>query len=174
MLHEIPVQTGDFVCVPAGSLHAILGGLLIAEIQQNSDTTYRVYDWGRVGHDGQPRPLHLAQALDVINFEQVEPTLPQQRFLAEQDGITRWELCRSPYFVVERVEMDAGSVWADACEGETLQIWGTISGKATVGGGGENVALPAVTFTLLPARLGPYTITAQEEATLLRAYLPAP
>lgn len=171
-LHEIPVQAGDFVCVPAGSLHAILGGLLIAEIQQNSDTTYRVYDWGRLGHDGRPRPLHVEQALDVINFDQVEPTLPQQRYLSEVDGVTRWELCRSPYFVVERVEMGAGSVWAGKCDGQSLQIWGTISGQASVSGGGVLLSLPAVTFTLLPAALGPYTLTANEDTTLLRAYLP--
>jgi mannose-6-phosphate isomerase class I len=99
--------------------------------------------------------------------------LPQQRYLAEEDGVTRWELCRSPYFVVERVEVPAGSVWAGTCAGETLQIWGTISGQARVSGGGETVALPAVTFTLLPAQLGPYTIAPEEDTVLLRAYLPA-
>ena len=73
MLHSLPVKVGDHVCVPAGTLHAIMDGLLIAEIQQNSNTTYRVYDWNRLGADGQARPLHVDKALDVINFEQVEP-----------------------------------------------------------------------------------------------------
>ena len=68
-LHRLRVQAGDHVCVPAGTVHAIMAGLLIAEIQQNSNTTYRVYDWGRVGADGKPRPLHVDKALDVIDFD---------------------------------------------------------------------------------------------------------
>jgi len=61
--------------VPAGTLHAIMGGLAIAEIQQNSNTTYRVYDWG--GADGQPRPLQVDKAKDVIDFDRVEPGVPR-------------------------------------------------------------------------------------------------
>ncbi|HFC11999.1 MAG TPA: mannose-6-phosphate isomerase, partial [Anaerolineae bacterium] len=72
-LHYLPVAAGDFIDVPAGTLHAIMGGIVLAEIQQNSNTTYRVYDWNRLGKDGQPRPLHIAQALETINFELVEP-----------------------------------------------------------------------------------------------------
>ena len=67
-LHRIQVRAGDHICVPAGLLHAIMGGLLIAEIQQNSNTTYRVYDWNRVGADGRPRPLHVDKALAVAYF----------------------------------------------------------------------------------------------------------
>ncbi|MDX1664342.1 MAG: type I phosphomannose isomerase catalytic subunit, partial [Candidatus Promineifilaceae bacterium] len=171
-LHEIPVEAGDFVCVPAGSLHAILGGLLIAEIQQNSDTTYRVFDWNRTGKDGQSRPLHLDEALDVINFEQVEPPLPTPRLLEQSEGVTRFALCQSPYFVTERIELEPGAHFRDICNGATLQIWGTLSGRATVEGGAAAVDLPAVTFTLLPAALGPYTITANQSTHLLRTYLP--
>ena len=96
-LHYLPVKAGDHICVPAGSLHAILDGLLIAEIQQNSNTTYRVYDWNRVGKAGKPRRLHIEKSLDVINFEQVEPELCPPRPVFEADGIRRLELCRNPY-----------------------------------------------------------------------------
>jgi len=167
-LHEIQVRTGDFVCVPAGSLHAILGGLLIAEIQQNSNTTYRVYDWNRVQDDGAPRPLHVDKALDVINFAQVEPQLPLPQPITDPAaGITRNRLCQNAYFVTERVEMAAGAVWHGRCDGRTLEIWGVLSGAAQV----NEAPLPAVRFALLPARLGDFTVTAQTESTLLRVYV---
>ena len=69
-LHHIPVTAGDVVCVPAGSLHAILEGLLIAEIQQNSNTTYRVYDWNRL-QDGKPRPLHVEKQWTSLTFNKL-------------------------------------------------------------------------------------------------------
>jgi len=172
-LHEIPVRTGDFVCVPSGSLHAILDGLLIAEIQQSSDVTYRVYDWNRPGHDGKPRPLHIEKALEVINFDQREPALPAARPLSGNiDGTKRWQLCRNRYFAVERVEMAPGAIYYDVCDGDSLEIWGVVEGHAMIQGGSEEVKLESVRFTLLPARLGRYTITAGEAAVqLLRAYL---
>lgn len=73
LVHRFPVQAGESIFIPSGRLHAIGGGNLILEIQQNSDTTYRVYDWGRVGLDGQPRQLHVEQSLKSINFDDFEP-----------------------------------------------------------------------------------------------------
>lgn len=170
-LHHIPVQTGDVVCVPSGSLHAILAGLVIAEIQQNSNTTYRVYDWNRL-QDGKPRPLHIDKALDVINFDQVEPALPQPELIAAGDGIRRYRLCANEYFVSERVEMEAGAVYHGYGDGRTLEIWGTIAGQVTVATpANEDLTLTAVRFALLPAALGPYTITAATGSTLLRTYV---
>ncbi len=163
-LHHIPVKTGDHVCVPAGSLHAIMGGLLIAEIQQNSNTTYRVYDWNRMGTDGRPRPLHVDKALAVINFDQVEPALHPARLISDSKGIRRLELCRNRYFVTEQVELAQGAVWEGSTNGESLEIWGCLSGRATVNG----LGLAAVQFTLLPAALGAFTIAAQSATTLLR------
>lgn len=72
-VHRFAVQPGDSILVESGRMHAIDAGNLILEIQQNSDTTYRVYDWGRVGLDGQPRELHLDQSLQSIDFEDFEP-----------------------------------------------------------------------------------------------------
>jgi mannose-6-phosphate isomerase len=171
-LHHIPVETGDFVCVPSGSLHAILGGIVIAEIQQNSNTTYRVFDWNRADDDGRPRPLHVEKALEVINFQQIAPTLPQIQPLSEENGVRRLALCRNRYFSVERIEMAVGAVYEGECDGRTLEIWGAISGEASVNGGGRTVALPAVRFTLLPAEMGPFTIAANSQASvLLRVYV---
>ena len=166
-LHKISVKEGDHICVPAGSLHAIMGGLLIAEIQQNSNTTYRVYDWGRVGADGQPRPLHVDKALDVINFEQIAPNLSPPKPISTVDGVRRSLLCQNKYFVTERVEMSAGSTFTGNCTGESMEIWGLIEGNVTV----NDLALTAVRFVLLPAALGAFTIQADESATLLRSYV---
>lgn len=167
-LHHIPVQAGDHICVPAGSLHAIMGGLLIAEIQQNSNTTYRVYDWNRVDDAGNSRPLHVDKALDVINFDQVEPTLDAPKMVADSNGIVREELCRNQYFVTERVKMTAGSTFEGECDGYTLEIWGIVEGEAEIKGEG----ISAVQFVLLPAALGPFTVLANTESVLLRSYVP--
>ncbi|WP_420627974.1 type I phosphomannose isomerase catalytic subunit [Candidatus Leptofilum sp.] len=166
-LHRMPVKAGDHICVPAGSLHAIMGGLLIAEIQQNSNTTYRVYDWGRVGADGRPRPLHVEKALDVINFEQIAPKLCLPEPISEEDGVKRSLLCQNDYFVTERVEIVAGSTYQGTCSGETLEIWGVIEGEAAV----NDLSLTAVQFVLLPAAMGPFTVTAVSATTLLRTYV---
>lgn len=172
-LHVLPVQAGDFVCVPAGSLHAILGGLLIAEIQQNSNTTYRVYDWNRRGADGRSRPLHLESALEVINFTQVAPPLPRPQSRPAPAGQRREVLCRNRYFTVERLELPAGAQWDGVCDGRSLEIWGVLSGRASLVSQGGRVNAPAVTFTLLPAALGPFQVQAESNTQLLRTYVEA-
>ncbi len=72
ILQKVPVQPGDFVNLPAGTVHAIGAGIVLCEIQQSSDLTYRVYDWNRVGADGKPRPLHVEKARRVMDFSPVE------------------------------------------------------------------------------------------------------
>jgi mannose-6-phosphate isomerase len=165
-LHKVPVQAGDVVCVPSRSLHAILDGSVIAEIQQNSNTTYRVYDWNRL-RDGQPRPLHVDKALDVINFDQVAPGLCQPELISDTNGLRRSRLCQNEYFVTERFEMVEGAVFNGRCDGSTLEIWGVIEGECRV----NEVSLAAVRFSLLPAALGDFTVRANTEATLLRTYV---
>jgi mannose-6-phosphate isomerase len=169
-LHRLPVKAGDHVCVPAGSLHAIMAGTLLVEIQQNSNTTYRVYDWNRLGADGKPRPLHIARALEVIDFDQVEPTLCPAVLIAADGQIRRFSLCQTPYFVTERVEMAAGAVYHGHCTGASLEIWGAIDGRVTI----NDLPLAAVHFALLPAALGEFAVTANGPATLLRTYVDAP
>jgi mannose-6-phosphate isomerase len=75
LIHRLPVKKGDSIFIPSGRIHAIDAGCLILEIQQNSDTTYRVYDWGRLGLDGKPRDLHVDQSLKSIDFNDFEPPL---------------------------------------------------------------------------------------------------
>ncbi|MEO6787051.1 MAG: type I phosphomannose isomerase catalytic subunit [Chthoniobacteraceae bacterium] len=77
LLHRVPVRAGDAMFIPSGRCHAIGAGCLIVEIQQNSDTTYRVFDWNRTGLDGKPRALHVAESLASIDFADHEPALAQ-------------------------------------------------------------------------------------------------
>ncbi|MFQ5401070.1 MAG: type I phosphomannose isomerase catalytic subunit [Anaerolineae bacterium] len=166
-VHRIPVHKGDIIHVPSGSVHAILGGVIIAEIQQNSNTTYRVYDWGRASAD---RPLHIEKAMDVINFNQVDAHPSRPRLIEEAAWGRRLALCRNRYFIAERIELKAGEVYFGHCDGSTLEIWGAIEGSGEVNG----VSLKAVRFTLLPAALGAYTVSVAEDAVFLRTYVPAP
>jgi mannose-6-phosphate isomerase len=78
--HRVPVKAGDTMFLPSGRVHAIGAGLVIFEIQQNSDTTYRVFDWNRIGLDGKPRELHVAQSLESIDFNDFEPALVDSAF----------------------------------------------------------------------------------------------
>jgi mannose-6-phosphate isomerase len=173
-LHKLPVKAGDAVFIPSGSVHAIMDGIILAEIQQNSDTTYRVYDWNRVGADGKSRPLHVDKALDVINFEQVEPgPFTPQLIEARQDGLQRELITTCPYFNVEQLTFaQEGLSFKGKCDGSTFEIWGTMSGQAQVKWAGESLSLPAIRFTLLPAALGDFEIEATEPSTLLRVYVP--
>ena len=166
-LHRLPIVAGDAICVPAGTVHAILEGTVIAEIQQNSNTTYRVYDWNRVGTDGNPRPLHIDRAIDVIDFTRVEPGLAQPKLISESQGVRRLQLCSNRYFTTERVELEDGAVIRGCCDGATLEIWGIIRGTAAVAG----THVEAVQFLLLPAAFGDYTVKAQGECTFLRTFV---
>lgn len=144
-----------------------MDGLIIAEIQQNSDTTYRVYDWNRVGADGRPRPLPVEKALDVINFEQAEPEVPAPILIEENLGIRRSLLCQNQYFVTERIEMTPGSIFEGNCNGDSLEIWGVLTSAVQV----ADVHLDAIQFTLLPAAMGKFNIAADGKATLLCTYV---
>jgi len=167
----LPVRAGDAIFVPAGTVHALMAGLVVVEIQQNSDTTYRIFDWGRRGPDGQPRALHIDKALDVIDFTQVEPGVYTPRLIAEADGVRREEISRCRYFTVEKVTMAAGARYTGMADGETFEIWGCLSGTGGITGDFDPVLLPAIRFALLPAALGRFAIEATQEAVLLRAYV---
>lgn len=89
LVHTMQVEAGESIFIPSGRIHAIGGGNLILEIQQNSDTTYRVYDWGRVGLDGKPRELHIDESIQSSDFNDFEPTTLKptgtDQVLAESD-----------------------------------------------------------------------------------------
>jgi mannose-6-phosphate isomerase len=122
-VHRIEVSPGDFIFIPSGRLHAIGAGLLIYEIQQNSDTTYRVFDWNRVGLDGQPRELHVEESLQCIDFDDVEPGL------SVKDGET---LVSCSEFVVEEWDFGEGEQ-RDLIEGGRFSIVTVVDGRVRCG-----------------------------------------
>lgn len=173
VVHSLPVQPGDAVLITPGTVHAALEGLVINEVLQNSDTTYRVYDWGRVGADGRPRPLHIEKALDVLDFDNVEPGVLPQPILEDREGVVRQHVVHSRYFVVEKITLTAQGVWHSETNGETLEIWGCITGEARLDWSAGSVPLPAVRYCLVPAAPCRFVLRAvQSPAVLLRIYLP--
>lgn len=99
-VNRVPVRQGDVFFIKPGTLHAIGKGILIAEIQQSSNVTYRVYDYGRLGADGKPRPLHIEKALEVTNTSPAEPKSPV--YGMELDGVVTQLLADCEYFNVNR------------------------------------------------------------------------
>jgi len=96
LLHRIPTRPDSFMFLPGGRLHAIDAGNVLFEVQQNSDTTYRVFDWNRIGFDGKPRTLHVEQSLQCIDFADFEPSLGEilDERLVSHDcfAVDRWVL----------------------------------------------------------------------------------
>ena len=103
LLHPFPVEPGTSMMLNAGRLHAIDAGNLILEIQQNSDTTYRVYDWGRKGLDGKPRDLHVEQSLKSIDFNDYEPE-PEPPFADPGENL----IAECPEFRIRQVNLRQG------------------------------------------------------------------
>ncbi|MGL4651597.1 MAG: hypothetical protein ACRC1H_19475, partial [Caldilineaceae bacterium] len=138
----------------------------VAEIQQNSDTTYRIYDWGR------DRPLHIEKSLEVLNFDLVRPQAVKPVTLLDDEGMRIEMLVTCPYFQVERLTLPAGGAFFGLADGETFEMFGVLTGKATVQWEGEPVALRGVDWALIPADLGEFQVVADEAATLLRIFVP--
>ncbi|HLH55866.1 MAG TPA: type I phosphomannose isomerase catalytic subunit [Verrucomicrobiae bacterium] len=161
--HKVAVRSGDAMFLPSGRVHAIGAGLVIFEIQQNSDTTYRVFDWNRLGLDGKPRELHVKESLESIRFDDFEPELLKS---TAKPG-------RAPVvFLVENELFQVGSVALaqdqQLClpEGE-MHILGVISGHLTVRGGGESTDISAGGFCLIPAAAGDVAVHARAASTWL-------
>lgn len=166
-LHRIEPRPGDCIFLPAGTVHALGAGLLIAEIQQSSDTTYRLFDWNRIGADGKPRPLHVEQALDVIDFNR-GPVDPSPPVATGHSQITRLVACDK--FVLDRWEIALPrQIGGD----NRFHILAVIDGAVTVSGDPVERPLRIGETMLLPAAAGSVTLDPQPpRAVLLDAYLP--
>jgi mannose-6-phosphate isomerase len=163
--HRIPVRAGDAMFLPSGRVHAIGSDLVIFEIQQNSDTTYRVFDWNRVGLDGKPRELHVAQSLASIDFNDFEPKLVETKFNA--DGkIQKRPLVNDPLFNVETWKLNSGA--GGLLKPKKLQIIAATGGKIEIKSGPISVNLSAGQFCLIPASLERTEVLAKSDAALLR------
>jgi mannose-6-phosphate isomerase len=147
--HRVSVRAGDAMFVPSGRVHAIGAGCLIFEVQQNSDTTYRVFDWNRAGLDGKPRELHIPQSLASIDFDDFEPDLIRTEYAGPADSQVR-PLVASPYFDVEARQLRQGARWE---LGGRVLILALTDGELEVSHGPESAPLKAGQFCLLPASL---------------------
>ena len=156
-VHSIRVKPGDAMFLPAGRFHAIGGGNLLVEIQQNSDTTYRVFDWNRVDDQGNSRQLHVDKALQCINFNDKQPQLtePKGELLA-----------KNPLFEIQKWNLD--SVREAAAVGQFAIIC-CLTGSVRCG----NVDLLPGQFCLIPAQLDDRQLGPQKQnTTLLRITIP--
>jgi mannose-6-phosphate isomerase len=166
-LHQFEPRVGDCIFLPAGTVHALGSGLMIAEVQQSSDTTYRLFDWNRVGLDGKPRALHVEQALEVIDFRRgpVDPVRP-----TPIDGRAVNRLVASDKFMLDRLELSAPR---SAGEPDRCHILLVLEGEVHVAGEPSRRPLKAGETVLLPASAGPVKLSLQSpQAVLLDACLP--
>jgi mannose-6-phosphate isomerase len=156
-VHAIEPRTGESIFIPSGRLHAIGAGLLIHEIQQNSDTTYRVFDWNRVGLDGKPRELHVEESLASIDFGDFEPGMD-----AARDGV----LADCGFFRVEKLMLADGDLFG-LREPGAFAIFSVAEGRVQSSGGR---VFDKGDFFLLPA--GGAKLIACMDSIVLRTTLP--
>lgn len=139
VLNAVPVEKGDLFFIPAGTLHAIRKGIVVAEIQQNSNVTYRIYDYGRVGADGKPRQLHIQQALEVT-----------QRTPPQPDPDFHGHLAQCPYFTMDVME---GRFTLD-CGPESFVSVLVLEGTGALWEGDESMSLRKGESLFIPAGAG--------------------
>ncbi len=168
-LERVPVRAGDTIFIPAGTVHTIGPGLVLCEIQQYSDLTYRVFDYNRRDAQGQSRPLHIEKALDVIRFGKqsggrIEPVR------AVRGSITETYLAACPYFATEKWDFHGKISAASSREHFDLLIFLEGSGRIEWSSGSAAYA-PAQVW-MVPAALGEYQFFPGAHTSLLRAYVP--
>jgi mannose-6-phosphate isomerase len=168
--HRIRVRAGDAMYLPSGRVHAIGEGLVIFEIQQNSDTTYRVFDWHRLGDDGRPRDLHVAESLASIDFDDFEPGLVTTEFSG--DLFRKRSLVAGALFGVEECECSAGMHLH--FHGREMLILGVLSGKLTIEHQGSQIEIGPGRFTLIPAAVQEFDLEADTQARFLQVKLGQP
>ncbi len=157
VLTAVLAVPGQAIFVPGGRVHAIGAGCLLLEVQQNSNTTHRVYDWDRGGADGRPRELHIEQALAVIDWERAEPEVITPVTATRGDGWERRPIITCPFFQTTAYTLTAGCTFTNS--GDSFHAIFIAAGHASIAGGTESVTLAAGSSCLLPAGLPTYTVT---------------
>ncbi|MFW5873739.1 MAG: class I mannose-6-phosphate isomerase, partial [Bacillota bacterium] len=168
-LNEVRVQTGDYFYIPAGTVHAIGEGVMLAEIQQNSDLTYRVYDWDRVDADGNSRELHIEKAFEAIDFTRTfsaGETGGKQVLVDSQDFRLK-ELISTGFFDVNLLEIYK-KYRADT-QDRRFYIYLNLGSQVRLNYGGGSLKIAGGESFLIPAALGGYEIVGQSR--LLKAFV---
>jgi mannose-6-phosphate isomerase len=164
-LHEFEPRVGDCILIEAGTVHALGAGLLVAEIQQSSDTTYRLFDWNRVDRDGKPRELHIEQALGVIDFERgpVDPVRP----LTRSPGVERLVTCGK--FILDRRTINGVQSISDDNEFHILAV---VGGEVDLHADSGTESLRRGDTVLIPASATDVKIVGMGGGVVLDMYLP--
>jgi len=169
-LNEIEVSAGDFFFIPGGTIHAIKGGILLAEIQQNSDTTYRIFDWNRTDENGNSRPLHIKKAFKVIKSINQKMDNPKNNkdVIYENNNYKQKFLTISPYFAVERISLKKEFNFKPASKRFYIII--NLEGNKKIKADNKNYNLHPGETILIPASLKNVKIEGKGE--FLRTYIP--
>jgi mannose-6-phosphate isomerase len=171
LLTTVPVQAGDAVYIPGGRVHAIGAGCLLLEVQQSSNTTYRLYDWDRKGPDGKPRALHVDEALQVIDWDDGKDAKVFAGAGAAAPGADYREVYRSPYFRLEHGRF--GEPFNGGTDGSTFEVLFCASGRCTLESAVSVDRLTAGTSCLVPAACCDYRLLPLDpEVEILRVTVP--
>lgn len=162
--HRIRVKKGDAMFVPSGRVHGIGAGCVIFEIQQNSDTTYRVFDWNRIAPDGSARQLHIMQSLESIDFDDFEPGLIPPGPVSGAGGQLR-PLVQHELFEVEARQLVDGQ--STELSGDSAKIIGVLEGRLGVDDKAHPVVLEPGQFCLIPATQSIAKVAALERVEFL-------
>lgn len=165
-VNRVPVKKGDVFFITPGTLHAIGRGILIAEIQQNSNVTYRVYDYGRLGADGKPRELHVEKAIEVTKLTPPEHEYGQRESI-NMPGAWRTPLAECRYFRAERFDIFRGM---DVGSPDTFTHILVIDGEAQLTGGAEPLSLKKGSGAFVPA--GTETFRINGKCTVILTTVP--
>lgn len=161
LLRTVTVVPGKSVFIPGGLVHAIGEGCLILEVQQNSNTTYRVFDWDRVGTDGRPRTLHMSQALEVINWHAPEFDLMTPIPMKAAGAANKREkLLRCDYFIVEKLILSEPEPVRP--DGSSFRAVFVSEGSVELLWDGGRLAIPHGRSCLVPASMPEYRIVPQD------------
>lgn len=156
VLNKVPVARGDVFYILPGTIHAIGAGILIAEIQQNSNTTFRIYDYDRKDKNGQPRPLHLERAVKVVNYDPIIPEECRANSVVSFPGFTMTEMFSCRHFRAYRV--DVRSEVALSCDGRSFQHLLCVEGEGEIFADGKGYSMRKGDSYFLPATLKEYEI----------------
>lgn len=168
-LSYMDVSAGDAVNIPAGLVHAIGAGIVIAEIQQNSNTTYRVFDYNRVDKNGNRRPLHIEKALEVIDFNNCNSQGKLKCFEVKVgDGSQKSYLVANKYFSVEKYNVD-GKV-DEVADGSRFYTFTCLDGEGQITFNGGVEKFVKGQSVLIPASMGEYSIEGKLE--IIKSYVP--
>lgn len=158
VINSVKVQTGDVFFIEPGMMHAIGKGIIIAEIQQRSNVTYRIYDFGRLGVDGKPRELHIDKALDVTTLSKARESKVNY-ILMDYEGYKKGILASCEYFHVEVIEVSESVVLeVDETSFNSLLV---VDGNGYIVTNGEEMELTKGESIFLPAGIGEYAINGE-------------